>query len=262
MKHLERLGYEVPKPLRSDLHPLGIPGLTGKDLAKVLSANATYEAMLRVCRHCWEYGIAISIENPGNSLFWKIPRVQHFLREVQGYDAVFHHCVHGGFRDKLTRWWASVDWFLSLALLCDKQHAHATWNPETKDGKIVCPTHEEAAYPILLCRRLADIAFEQATMQGAVQHFTLQEQIESSETTAHRLLINMLPRGKFKPLVSEYGSYVLVAISGQNSTLDTADILKPFPKGAKIVHRRFFTGKLRVDKNDSKEKPFEAQQDD
>ena len=56
--------------------------------------------------------IAISIENPGNSLFWKIPSVQQFLREVAGYNAIFHHCVYGGLKDKLTRWWASVDWFL------------------------------------------------------------------------------------------------------------------------------------------------------
>ena len=263
LKHLERMGYEIPKPLRNDQYPMGIPGLSGKDLAKVTSANATYAAMLRVCQFCWAANIAISIENPGNSLFWKIPSVERFLREVGGYDAVFHHCVHGGFRDKLTRWWASVDWFLPLAILCDKQHAHAPWNPEIKDGKIVYPTHEEAAYPILLCRRLADIAFEQAMLQGAIQHDTLQQQIESSETTAHRFLINMLLRGKkFKPLVSEYGSYVLVAVSGQNSRLETADILKHFPKGAKIVHRRFFKGSLRVDEKDRKDKPFESQQAD
>ena len=70
LKHLERQGFEVPKPLRSDQHPLGVPGLVGRDLAKVLSANATYTAMLKVCEMCLQFGIAISIENPGNSLFW------------------------------------------------------------------------------------------------------------------------------------------------------------------------------------------------
>ncbi len=126
LKHLEKMGYEVPKPLRNDQRPMGIPGLVGKDLAKVLSANATYAAMLRVCQFCWASNIAISIENPGNSLFWKIPSVQRFLQEVAGYDAVFHHCVHGGLRDKLTRWWASVDWFLPLAILCDKTACAST----------------------------------------------------------------------------------------------------------------------------------------
>ena len=84
--------------------------------------------------------------------------VQDFLRKAAGYDAMFHHCVHGGLRDKLTRWSASVDWFLPLAILCDRQHSHG----EVKDGKIGYPAQEEAAYPMLLCRRLADIAYQQA----------------------------------------------------------------------------------------------------
>ena len=67
---------------------------------------------------------------------------------------------------------------------------------------------------------------------------------------------------KFKPLVSEYGSYVLVAISGRNSQIDTTDVLKSFPKGAKIVHRRFLKGSLRVDDKEIKEKPFEVRQAD
>ena len=160
LRHLEKQGFAVPKPLRSDEHPLGLPGLFGKDLAKVLSANATYRAMLKVCVLCLTLGIAISIENPGNSLFWKIPFIVDFLEKNPGFDAMFHHCVHGGLRDKLTRWWSDRDWFLPLALLCDGQHVHAKWNPEVKDGKIVYPTHEEAAYPMLLCKRLADIAFQ------------------------------------------------------------------------------------------------------
>ena len=62
--------------------------------------------------------------------------------------------------------------------------------------------------------------------------------------------------------MSEYGSYVLVAVRGQNSSIDTAEILKPFPKGAGVVHRRFFRGNVRVDEGDMKEKPFEALQAD
>ena len=136
---------------------------------KVSIANETYKAMIEVAERCLQWGIAISIENPGNSLFWKILFVLSFLHRVQGFDAIFHHCAHGGLRDKLTRWWASVDWFLSLAILCDKSHYHAPWNPTVKGGKLAFPTHEEAAYPILLCTRLADIALQKALEMGAVQ---------------------------------------------------------------------------------------------
>lgn len=259
MKHLERQGFDIPKPLRSDQHPLGLPGLVGKDLAKVVSANATYAAMIQVCILCLELQIAISIENPGNSIFWKIPFIVKFLEAHPGFDAMFHNCVHGGLRDKLTRWWSDRDWFLPLAMLCDKQHVHAKWNPEVKDGRVVYPTHEEAAYPMLLCKRLADIAFQQSILQGATFVDTLQEQIETSNTTAHRFLINMLPRGKkYKPLVSEYGSYALVATKPREN-LDDKNLLESFPKGARVVHRRLFTGKVRVDeKNNKQNKPFES----
>ena len=102
--------------------------------------------------------------------------------------------------------------------------------------KIVYPTHEEAAYPMLLCKRLADIAFQQAINLGAIFVDTLQEQIQTSDTTAHRFLINMLPRGKkFKPLVSEYGSYSLVAVKPQEN-LDHAKVLEYLSQKKQKLH--------------------------
>ena len=132
MKKFEEMGFNIPKPVRSDAFPLGLPNLQGLDREKVIIANDTYKAMIEVAERCLQWGSAISIENPGNSLFWKIPFVLAFINRVKGFDAVFHHCAHGGLRDKLTRWWASVDWFLPLAILCDKSHYHAPWNPTVK----------------------------------------------------------------------------------------------------------------------------------
>ena len=192
-RKFEEMGFSIPKPLRSDAFPLGLPNLQGLDREKVITTNDTYKAMIEVAERCLQWGIAISIENPGNSLFWKIPFVLAFINRVKGFDAVFHHCAHGGLRDKLTRWWANVDWFLVLAIL---------W------GKV---GHEEAAYPVLLCTRLADIALQKALQMGAVQLVDLR-QLATTGTTSQRFLLDMLPKGKkFRPLVSEYGRYVLVA---------------------------------------------------
>ena len=206
-----------------------------------------------MAERCLQWGIAISIENPGNSLFWKIPFVLSFLNRVQGFDAVFHHCAHGGLRDKLTRWWASVDWFLSLAILCDKSHYHAPWNPTVKGGKLAFPTHKEAASPILLCTRLADIAFQKALEMGAVQLLDLPQQVASTNTTSQRFLLDMLPKGKkFRPLVSEYGLVATAAVKSQPSLP-----LQSFPKGAKVVHRRLHQGKVRVDQESRLKDPLE-----
>ena len=80
-----------------------------------------------------------------------------------------------------------------------------------KGGRLAFPTHEEAAYPILLCTRPADIALQKALEMGAVQLVDLPRQLATTSTTSQRFLLDMLPKGKkFRPLVSEYGQYVLV----------------------------------------------------
>ncbi len=240
LKKFEDMGFNIPKPLRSDAFPLELPNLQGLDREKVLIGNETYKAMVEVAERCLRWGIAISIENPGNSLFWKIPFILAFLNRVQGFDAVFHHCAHGGLRDKLTRWWASVGWFLPLAILCDKPHYHAPWNPTVKGGRLAYPTHEEAAYPVLLCTRLAGIALQcgaiprSSTTSGFHKHYFAE------------VFAGHATRGKkFRPLVSEYGHYVLVATAAVKTQPSLP--LQSFPKGAKIVHRRLHRGQVRVD---------------
>ena len=70
MKDLD--GRPAPQPLRSDDFPLGLPHLAGKELHRVLAANAIY-------RYCAEKAKQYNdkcgwyIENPGNSIMWMIP---------------------------------------------------------------------------------------------------------------------------------------------------------------------------------------------
>ena len=67
---------------------------------------------------------------------------------------------------------------------------------------------------------------------------------------------------KFKPLVSEYGSYASPAVR-PNRQIDTNVILKDFPKGAKIVHRRFLKGSVRVDEGKKQDnKLFDFQREE
>lgn len=80
------------------------------------------------------------------------------MEEIRGFMTLFDNCCHGGTRKKATAWWATVDWFLQLGARCDGSHFHEKWNAELINGKVVFPTHLEAAYPILLCERLAAIA--------------------------------------------------------------------------------------------------------
>ena len=246
---LQKLGVKVPQPLRSDEQPMGLDGLGGLDKVKTETANITYENMCLLARICHGFQIAISIENPENSIFWKVPAVLELLSEIGGFMTVFDNCCHGGTRRKGTSWWANVDWFRQLAIRCDNSHFHEKWTADIVDGKVCFPTHLEAAYPVLLCRRLASIARDKALAFGAIETFNLEEQTAQTPSTQHRILLDMLPRGrKFRPLVSEFGRYEKWAISASHGP-DDATILQNFPKGAKIVHRQFQGGDFRVDEN-------------
>ena len=80
---LELAGYTLPRPLRSQQHPMGLPELRGLDAAKVKSANALYWATYRIARLCIRLNITVSVENPQNSLFWLTdPMVKLFFRNI------------------------------------------------------------------------------------------------------------------------------------------------------------------------------------
>ena len=252
------MGLRVLKPLRSDKQPLGLDGLTGTDKIKAETANITYESTCTLIRLCHLFAIAGSLENPENSIFWKIPAIEALMEEICGYMTLFDNCCHGGTRKKATAWWATVDWFTQLGARCDGSHFHETWNAEFINGKVVFPTHLEAAYPILLCERLAAIAKIKALELGAIQVQTLEEQTQHAPSSQDRFLLDMLPRGrKFKPLVSEFGYYEKWAIPLPHGPSD-ATFLKSFPKGAKITHRQFYQGVFWVDGSDGETKPHET----
>ena len=82
---LKKLGVKVPQPLRSDAQPMGLDGLGGLDKVKTETANITYENMCLLARICHGLGIAISIENPENSIFWKVPVVTALISDIGGF---------------------------------------------------------------------------------------------------------------------------------------------------------------------------------
>ena len=243
---LEKAGFKVPKPLRSSEHPLGLPGLSGVDLARTEAANHVYEVTAKLVRMLVAWGVFVTIENPTNSLFWIIPCMVALLNDLGGYDCIFDNCCHGGARKKNSRFWGSLPWLLPLSATCpgESLHKHKSWQPKVIDGKVQYPTAEEAAYPILLCARMAEIVRDQLLQLGVVDVDNLEQQIQVEHTSLNRVVLSALPRGKkFKPLVSEYGQYhtVVHAPHVENPT----DVV---PAGAKLVHQRLAQrGEVRVD---------------
>lgn len=129
----------------------------------------------------------------------------------------------------------------------DTGHTHAKWNPTPVGHSLSFPTAEEAAYPFLLCKRLAAILVQHAMELGAENPIDMEEQLPSGHVTSHRWVIDMLPKGKrVKPLVSEFQSYKNFVIDVASDP-EQSQAFKTLPKGARIVHRQLQWGTIRVD---------------
>ena len=57
------------RPLRSESYPDGLQGLSEREAERVKEANMSYEAMVELLLILIGFGIAVSVENPLNSLF-------------------------------------------------------------------------------------------------------------------------------------------------------------------------------------------------
>ena len=208
-------------------------------------ANRSYAAMSELIFALVELGVSISIENPRNSLLWKTSFLKHLLGKLPTYHVcTFHHCMHGGKRDKDTAWYSfnprdpQRDLFASLALKCNKQHQHAPWKPYVDaSGKRIFPTADETAYPHLLCERVAYILRTEATKAGFIFPTDLHQQLDHTNVSAKRQLFTTQPRGRrLRPLVSEFSGYVTVVTLPDRSEF-LEQTLRTLPKGARICHR-------------------------
>ena len=249
LRFLKALNIKEPRPLRDDFHPDGFPWLQGSDKIRTEAANLVYENTVLIAQTAIQLKVAVTIENPANSLMWKTsPFLQLFESFPELKFVTFHNCAHGGVRDKLTSFATNVSWFDSLALLCDKQHSHAPWTPTVVAGKVHYPTHTEAAYPEVLCQRIVSLVLAKVLALGAVETETLEKHVKAHGKSLNRVVLGAMPRGRHvKPLVSEFGEYINVILSPQCDA-QLQQFISMLPKGAKVQTRHISTwGQVRDD---------------
>ena len=234
--HAVSRGIPVPKPLRSTAEPQGLSTLVGVDLLRVQQANALYAAVGDIVRHCVALRVRVTVENPANSLAWLCDGMDDLFRMRLGTECIFDHCSHGGRRDKTTLWWCSDDTFLPLSIRCTKDHTHEPWQPVFRDGLWHYPTAEEAAYPWLLCQRVAALLLDAST--GMVNCSPL---VRPPEQVA----LERQPRYA-KPLVSAFRGHDAWAVPLNNDLAINA-VLACYPKGSKVLKRKLMPwGLVRV----------------
>eukprot|EP00435_Cladocopium_sp_Y103_P049576 s2642_g15.t1 len=244
---------QQPRPLRSDFHPDGLPGLTERELDRVNSANESYKAMTVLLLLLISLGVSVSIENPRNSIFWLCSMIVALFDKYPGHSSYFDHCMHGGTRDKSTRWWSynprdpQANLFTSLNLQCDGSHSHSSWKPFRDGKRLRFPTTDEAKYPVLLCQRVAYLLKAEAEARNFFFPLTLDEQIPTDPGIGKRQLFTVQPRSrKLRPVVAEFQGYATY-VSATSSNNGLGKFLDLQPKGSRICHRRIHEGLCRDD---------------
>ena len=143
-----------PRPLRSNDKPDGLDNLNETETARVAAANKSYDAAVDLILILLELGVSVSIENPKNSLYWVTSMMQRLYNKVpQGHFTCFHSCMHGGERDKATKFWSynprkpAVNLFAPLGLECDKQHVHPVLASSSFGWKMDLPHQRRSCVP-------------------------------------------------------------------------------------------------------------------
>ena len=169
-----RSKFQAPPPLRDVDNLMGFPYLTGIHKTKVDAANALYIFAVSILKKCFTLGITVSIENPQRS--WICAILLYLVRQqddpafLEWYAALekvdFHSCTHGGRRPKKTRLLASPGLYTSLAQECNRSHKHLPWGVQQQGDSLFFSTAEEAEYPHLLCKRMAQCLVDHSALKG------------------------------------------------------------------------------------------------
>ena len=225
-----------PPPLRSEEYPMGFPWLTGFWKDKVDSANSIYIHLVAFCFWLNLLHIGWSIENPGRSYLWNIEDYKILMSAA--IFILFHSCIHGSDRKKLTALLTNRAQFQVLAGYCQGDHEHLPWRHKNENGRVIFDTSKEAAYPKLFCERFANVL---ADMAGIADSQTTGGLYDKTALMDARVATHKQPRGrKIAALVPEYAQVQTVRTPVHDEPLlsDKRILLEAFagvPAGSKLL---------------------------
>ena len=148
----------VPRPLRSESSPLGLPGLTSNEQARVDAANAIYFGLARFLARCTQMNIPWSIENPARSLLWLIPQILELQSQTRALFYNYDTCAWGSRRMLQRSFLSTMPEMCGIQAMCNNDHEHLPiGRTKQPDGTYKWDTAEEAAYTVELCRKVVQI---------------------------------------------------------------------------------------------------------
>ena len=153
----------LPRPLRDDRFPRGLPTLSGAELQRVELDNEASDFALALQQWGNEYGLGCLRENPLNSLHWKDPVECSLWSDGSWFDTLYDACVFMGARKKAQRLRHNIPEISMLpSLRCGHVHSPNEWS-RTSSG---FPTFAESEYTPSLVFTIAVAATAWAKKMG------------------------------------------------------------------------------------------------
>ena len=189
------------RALRSVAKPEGIEGLSETELSRLNTANNVFQHACALLSLCCASGIAISIENPSNSLLWQVPCIQRLARQFSLVPVKFQQCAWGSKSKRWTTFLTNCVQFASLEKGCECRRV--LMNGASRFTPI--GSKDAAAYPPALCEAVAALVLRSVLMQGAcksVQHAAPCN--DGPPESRHKVEAGKQPRGsRHPPIISE-----------------------------------------------------------
>ena len=222
----------TPQPLRSNQYPNGIPGLCGQDLLRVEAANKLYEITAQAARIAEQNNVAWSIENPRSSLFWQTTFMCELIDHLKSIGkpskwVEFQNCAYNGDRPKWTGILHNIDQFQELRATCPGNHEHKPWGVSFANGGTKFSTSEEAAYPVDLCLKMAELVKRHVSTKVGAPLRLLPVSVSPTVTGMHAAEAGKQARGHKAPrLVPEYAAVEKFAIAEEGFAVIEGQVLR------------------------------------
>lgn len=204
LKRMSRTSHGPP-PLRSHRYPLGLPNISGVNLARVRSANILYRF---TCELIMQLNATTvwTLENPWSSLLWAPPYWKAVEKVVSPFMVELDYCMFGGRRKKHTAVATNCDSVNELNQLCDGQHEHAPWT--ATNSKFA--TSEEAEYPVFFCKQLSAAVYIHLAKQYNCPD-PLEKISKLKESNFPQMAAGTQPSKPVPPLVPEFACIISVS---------------------------------------------------
>ena len=241
----------APKPLRSDQHPNGIPGLGLTDREKISRANKLYFLTKDLVIWANREGCLICIENPQFSFFWQTTFMQSVMSMLQF--TVFQTCRYGSNRAKRTMLAHNAPEFSVINKMCQgvtATHRHQKWGLTGPNKSSA--TAMETAYPMPLARAIASaflVALHNRGIKMPLETMADIQDLDNATLPALRAQAGLQSKAsKLPPVIPLFSSKL--ALTGFQSDLPQCDLQHKLqlpltvpctsaptilPKGAKLL---------------------------